>query len=1136
MNYSAYPGGIDDFQNVVDNQDYVQAVHVNRLNEAVNKIEAELGTYPSGTYNDVKTRLDNTKIGDLSDVTISSPAQNNVITYASGSSTWENRELNLDDIPDGSISKLGQDCSPTGSPTFSNVNSGTMVLEGGTNDTTLQAGTPTESVTYTLPADDGSSGQVLATDGSGNLSWASAVPGSESLNDLTDVTITTPSDNQILKYDSSATQWQNESLTADDIPDGSTNVIITSSQETNFETAYTHSQLTTGNPHDVTAAQAGAIADADDSVKDGNIDWGTGANQVSLDNVPDGSTSKLGQDCSATGSPTFSSVNGLTLTENTAGFSAAGGTATEKTLTVSETATIDQDLQQSASPTFAGATIGGALDLNGNLDMSTGVYDLVVKGNESVALEIKDDTETYITIDSTDSNEKVKIQKTLEIGGSYTLPITDGSASQVLTTNGNGVAGWQNPASTVTQLNDLSDVTIATPSDNQILKYDSSATQWQNESLTADDIPDGATNVIITSTQEGHYDTAYTHSQLTTGNPHDVTAAQAGAIADTNDSVKDSNIDWGTGVGQVSLDSVPDGSTSKLGQDCSTTGSPAFNNVNSGTVVLEGGTYDTTLQAGTPTESVTYTLPADDGSSGQVLATDGSGNLSWASAPPSSESLGDLTDVTITSLADDQFLRYNSTSSQWENESVTLDDVPNGTTSKLGQDCSTTGSPTFSSVNGIGLTENTTGFSAAGGSSTEKTLTVSETATIDQDLQQSASPEFSGLNLAGNLTMSNGADRTVAVSQATSGNGNSLTVKAGDAYGTGNTEGGKLILQAGAGGDGEDAEDGEIILKSETFFDSVNLTGTAVFGRGIAGTDTAGQDLLILGGEPDEDSAQNLDGGDIYITGGPSVNSGTDGNVILGYNPEESTAQGKVNFHNAYEFPTTDGTDGQVLTTDGSGNVSWESGGGGGGSLYEDIDIFDDFIGGYLIGSQPWIIVNYVSPTGSQSNHPGVMTVNTSTSSTMASYAYLNPVYLEGGEIFSAAVNIPILSTAGEEFIVRIGLGTAQTTDFVRGVYFMYDRLTSVNWIYCTADANVRTQTASAVAVDAASWIRLKTVVNSDATSIEYFVNEVSLGSITTNIPAYGALVIQIVKSAGTTKREILTDYIRYKKVMTTPR
>ena len=40
-------------------------------------------------------------------------------------------------------------------------------------------------------------------------------------------------------------------VSADDIPDGSTNAIITLTQETNFGTAYTHSQTSTGNPHSI---------------------------------------------------------------------------------------------------------------------------------------------------------------------------------------------------------------------------------------------------------------------------------------------------------------------------------------------------------------------------------------------------------------------------------------------------------------------------------------------------------------------------------------------------------------------------------------------------------------------------------------------------------------------------------------------------------------------------------------------------------------------------------------------------------------------------------------------------------------------------------------------------------------------
>lgn len=56
-------------------------------------------------------------------------------------------------------------------------------------------------------------------------------------------------------------------VSADDIPDGSTNAIITLTQETNFGTAYSHSQITTGNPHNLDAADVGAQT-ADDDLTD----------------------------------------------------------------------------------------------------------------------------------------------------------------------------------------------------------------------------------------------------------------------------------------------------------------------------------------------------------------------------------------------------------------------------------------------------------------------------------------------------------------------------------------------------------------------------------------------------------------------------------------------------------------------------------------------------------------------------------------------------------------------------------------------------------------------------------------------------------------------------------------------------
>ena len=56
--------------------------------------------------------------------------------------------------------------------------------------------------TLTLPNDDGSSGEVLSTNGSGVLSWASA--GATTLNGLTDVSASSPSSGQVLKWNGSA--------------------------------------------------------------------------------------------------------------------------------------------------------------------------------------------------------------------------------------------------------------------------------------------------------------------------------------------------------------------------------------------------------------------------------------------------------------------------------------------------------------------------------------------------------------------------------------------------------------------------------------------------------------------------------------------------------------------------------------------------------------------------------------------------------------------------------------------------------------------------------------------------------------------------------------------------------------------
>lgn len=85
--------------------------------------------------------------------------------------------------------------------------------------------------------------------------------------------------------------WSKLDLTTSDIADLTTKSHTSLSDKgTNAHSVIDIHLANTSNPHSVTAAQASAIADAINTVDDTHIDWGTGANQVSADDVPDGST------------------------------------------------------------------------------------------------------------------------------------------------------------------------------------------------------------------------------------------------------------------------------------------------------------------------------------------------------------------------------------------------------------------------------------------------------------------------------------------------------------------------------------------------------------------------------------------------------------------------------------------------------------------------------------------------------------------------------------------------------------------------------------------------------------------------------------------------------------------------------
>jgi len=180
-----------------------------------------------------------------------------------------------------------------------------------------------------------------------------------------------------------------------------------------------------------------------------------------------------------------------------------------------------------------------------------------------------------------------------------------------------------------------------------------------------------------------------------------------------------------------------------------------------------------------------------------------------------------------------------------------------------------------------------------------------------------------------------------------------------------------------------------------------------------------------------------------------------------------------------------------------------------------------------------------------EANHPGILSLTTGTDTTgSAARSQTATYYLLGGGQFTyeTVVQLPTLSTVSEEYIVRVGLGDISTgSDFTDGVYFEYNRLADGDfWSIKTSSNSSRTKTVTAQSAIAGAWVRLKAVINAAASSVTFYADDVSLGTITTNIPSGAGrqlgIVMCITKSAGTTARTFLCDYWFHKQTFTSLR
>ena len=87
---------------------------------------------------------------------------------------------------------------------------------------------------------------------------------------------------------------------------------------------------------------------------------------------------------------------------------------------------------------------------SGTIDITDQATEFSIIDNSATAFTISQAGNNYITLDTTNSGEKIKFGQQVEFSGAYTLPTGDGTTGQALITNGSGIVSFTDVSTTLT--------------------------------------------------------------------------------------------------------------------------------------------------------------------------------------------------------------------------------------------------------------------------------------------------------------------------------------------------------------------------------------------------------------------------------------------------------------------------------------------------------------------------------------------------------------------------------------------------------------------------------------------------------------------------------------------------------------
>lgn len=227
---------------------------------------------------------------------------------------------------------------------------------------------------------------------------------------------------------------------------------------------------------------------------------------------------------------------------------------------------------------------------------------------------------------------------------------------------------------------------------------------------------------------------------------------------------------------------------------------------------------------------------------------------------------------------------------------------------------------------------------------------------------------------------------------------------------------------------------------------------------------------------------------------------------------------------------------GQVLTATDSTHATWQAAGGASFDPSTTANLFDEFLLGTtgVSGEYGFGWVQELLGGGGAIDH------SAGTAGHPGQYVFVNGASNDVGvSLVSGQSGAARFGPMNQGFTIQTALKLARTTNVcvrfgftnssttanpTAGIYMELDTGVNAGWRGCCRNASTSSYTASA-GTASTNWVGLK-VVSTGGTSIEFFVDGSSLGSVTTNIPSSNGWFFLEIITRSNSSTQLLADYM----------